>query len=106
MPVLDGYETTKIIRSDISYAHIPIIALTAYAMQEMLERCLNSGCDYYLAKPVSQLELSEALNKFLNNRPNNKPAPNFIDSLIPKFIATTEIFWINYIWRLRSRIWS
>lgn len=92
MPILDGYETTKIIRNDKNLAHIPIIALTAFAMEGDAERCISSGCDYYLSKPVSQLELYEALNKILYNSKanNNNPSPNLIDDLIPEFITTTQ----------------
>jgi len=55
MPVLDGIETTKIIRdpeSDIKNKDIPIIALTALAMQEDAERCLKAGMDRFLTKPI------------------------------------------------------
>lgn len=55
MPVLDGIETAKIIRSpesDISQKHIPIIALTALAMQEDAKRCINAGMDRYITKPA------------------------------------------------------
>ena len=55
MPVLDGIETTKIIRaleSDIKKKGIPIIALTALAMQEDAERCLKAGMDRFLTKPI------------------------------------------------------
>jgi len=55
MPVLNGIETTKIIRapeSDIKTKNIPIIALTALAMQEDAEKCLKAGMDRFLTKPI------------------------------------------------------
>lgn len=91
MPILNGYETTKLIRSDSTLAYIPIIALTAFAMEGDAERCLNSGCDYYLTKPISNEELCDALNKVLNNNQlNTNLPPSFINSLIPEFIDTAE----------------
>ena len=64
MPVLDGIETTKIIRapeSDIKTKNIPIIALTALAMQEDAERCLKAGMDRYLTKPIHSDKIAYAI---------------------------------------------
>jgi CheY-like chemotaxis protein len=64
MPVLDGIETTKIIRapeSDIKNKTIPIIALTALAMQEDAERCLKAGMDRYLTKPIHSDKITYAI---------------------------------------------
>jgi CheY-like chemotaxis protein len=62
MPNMNGYDATKIIREK-GYT-LPIIALTAYAMNE--EKCLNAGCDAYLPKPVDAEKLFETLGKFLS----------------------------------------
>ncbi len=64
MPVLDGYEATMRIRSGAAGAdcrHIPIIALTAAAMVGDRERCLDSGMNNYLTKPLKPEELAKIL---------------------------------------------
>jgi len=52
MPELDGFETTRKIREQETGEHVPIIALTAKVLSEDRERCLRSGMDDYLAKPI------------------------------------------------------
>jgi len=68
MPVMDGYESTKIIRSgdagDINTA-IPIIALTANAMEGSAEECIAAGMSDYIAKPIDPQLLVEKLEKWL-----------------------------------------
>ncbi|MCF6246378.1 MAG: response regulator [Desulfobacula sp.] len=64
MPELDGIETTKIIRTSPSYQHtrnVPIIALTAYAMADDKDKCLQAGMNNYLAKPVDIKILERSL---------------------------------------------
>lgn len=66
MPVLDGYETTKRIRRDQTGKldkQIPIVALTANAMEDDRQKCLQCGMNYYLAKPFNIDELSTILNQ-------------------------------------------
>ncbi|HIJ95196.1 MAG TPA: response regulator [Desulfuromonadales bacterium] len=67
MPELDGFEATAIIRDKQSrvFNHdVPIIALTANALQEDRERCLKGGMNDYLSKPVKKDELAEMLEKW------------------------------------------
>ncbi len=52
MPGMDGYEATRRIRRDGGYPDLPIIAMTAHAMDDVRRRCLESGMNDYLAKPV------------------------------------------------------
>jgi CheY-like chemotaxis protein len=52
LPVLNGWQATQRIRSAPSTAHVPIIALTAYAMKEDRLKCLSVGCDDYESKPI------------------------------------------------------
>jgi PAS domain S-box-containing protein len=68
MPELDGYEATAAIRNPRSKVldhRIPIIAMTANAIQGDRERCLDAGMDDYVSKPVSRRALAEALDKWL-----------------------------------------
>jgi PAS domain S-box-containing protein len=53
MPHMDGFETTRKLRSDPSFRYTPIIALTALAMPHDRERCLEAGMDEYISKPVN-----------------------------------------------------
>ncbi len=67
MPVMDGFEATAAIRAQeaVTGAHIPIIAMTAHAMKGDRERCLESGMDGYVSKPLHMEDLTEALVSLL-----------------------------------------
>jgi PAS domain S-box-containing protein len=68
MPEMDGYEATGDIRKREGVArHTPIIALTAAAMVEDRERCLQAGMDDYVSKPFQAAQLREMLGKYLLN---------------------------------------
>ena len=69
MPRMDGYEASRHIR-DIEQSHqvaprIPIVALTANAMQGDRERCIEAGMDDYIAKPVKKEAILEVLRRHL-----------------------------------------
>jgi len=64
---MDGLEATKIIRSR-GYGDIPIIALTASAMEEDRIGCLNAGMDDYLAKPIRKEVVKEVIDKWAPRR--------------------------------------
>jgi two-component system sensor histidine kinase BarA len=69
MPEMDGVETTQIIRSRPSaYRDIPVVALTAYAMEKEKEQWLTCGFDDYLTKPVTESQLLEALLRWTDVR--------------------------------------
>jgi CheY-like chemotaxis protein len=65
MPELDGFETTAAIRERErgTPRHVPIVALTAHAMKGDAERCLASGMDAYLAKPLQPAELVAVIGR-------------------------------------------
>ncbi|MBH0192293.1 MAG: response regulator, partial [Nitrospira sp.] len=66
MPVMDGFQATTVIRRrEGSGRRTPIIAMTANAMQEDRQRCLQAGMDDFLSKPVASKALAETLNRWM-----------------------------------------
>jgi CheY-like chemotaxis protein len=65
MPVMDGYEATRLIRQSGKWPGLPIIALTANAMPEEREHCKNAGMNDYLAKPFHREELIHLLDQWI-----------------------------------------
>jgi len=67
MPVMDGYEASRILKSDDSVRHIPIVAVTASALKQEEELILQC-CDGYLRKPVSRADLVREMMRFIPGR--------------------------------------
>lgn len=74
MPMMDGFTAIKSIREDPLINQIPIIALTALAMEGDQDRCLEAGANQYLSKPVKLKSLVEMINDQLNQKLLNNPA--------------------------------
>jgi CheY-like chemotaxis protein len=68
MPVLDGYAVIRRIRENPSLAQLPVVAVTAYAMQGDRERILESKFDGYLSKPIDSRSLVDELARLLGRR--------------------------------------
>ncbi|WP_420264490.1 response regulator [Candidatus Magnetominusculus dajiuhuensis] len=64
MPVMDGLEAAKIIKSSDSTRNIPIIAMTAHALKGDRERCIEAGMDDYITKPIRPNELVQIIAKY------------------------------------------
>ena len=65
LPIIDGWTATGILKSDSTTSHIPIIALTAHAMEGERQKCLEAGCDDFDTKPIEFKRLLEKINHWL-----------------------------------------
>ncbi len=65
LPVMDGWDATRKIKSDTSIGTTPVIALTAHAMADDREKALAAGCDDYDTKPVELPRLLEKMERLL-----------------------------------------
>jgi two-component system cell cycle response regulator DivK len=68
MPVLDGYEATRQIKALPVLAAIPIIAVSSFAMKGDEEKARASGCDGYVTKPYSPVQLLRFIRGFLGEK--------------------------------------
>ena len=68
MPVLDGFSVVRKLRENPRFAALPVVAVTAYAMQGDREKIMSSGFDGYLSKPVNSRSLVQELDRLLASR--------------------------------------
>jgi two-component system, cell cycle response regulator DivK len=71
LPILDGWEATRRLKSNANTKAIPIIALTAHAISGDREKCLAVGCDEYESKPVKFPDLIAKIEQFVG--PGDNP---------------------------------
>ncbi len=76
LPKVSGLEVTRRLRQMPSFSHIPIIAVTAYAMKGDKEKFIEAGCDAYLSKPLNTRELPNVISEILFHR-QQKDNPSF-----------------------------
>jgi len=84
MPVMDGYEATRIIRSESQFGDLPIIAMTAHAMNDVREKCLRIGMNGYVTKPIDVDELLASLIDFIKPELRKTPAPCLTKATQPR----------------------
>ena len=79
MPKLDGFAVMRKIRGSPRLAPLPVLAITAYAMQGDREKILNAGFDGYISKPVNARSLGEEIDRLLTKKCGGSVAPNRLD---------------------------
>ncbi|MEP7134992.1 MAG: PAS domain S-box protein [Chloroflexota bacterium] len=94
MPVMDGFEATQQIRvwEQNSGAHIPIIAMTAHAMQGDRERCLEAGMDDYITKPLQPRVLFSVLDRWIRIETVDSKA----EKILEDYSSSTEIGTLDF----------
>jgi len=65
LPMIDGYEATRRIKADPALTHIPVIAVTSYALSGDEEKTRAAGCNGYIAKPFSPRQLLNKVREFV-----------------------------------------
>src|SRR5262245_14759698 len=65
MPIMDGYEATREIRTDPNLKATPVIAVSSFAMKGDEEKARGAGCDHYVTKPYSPIQLLKTVRSFL-----------------------------------------
>ncbi len=99
MPQMDGYQATQIIRLRQGYQNIPIIAMTAHAMQEEKQKCLDAGMNDHISKPINVENLFNTLMQWIPDREHNEnreeiaPIPQIIDASdsFPEFLEGLDL---------------
>ena len=69
LPGMDGLAATRILKQDQGTRHIPVVALTAFAMKGDEQRILGAGCDAYIAKPIEYRSFIERVERLLPGAP-------------------------------------
>ncbi|MBL8174495.1 MAG: PAS domain S-box protein [Bryobacterales bacterium] len=93
MPVMDGYAAVKTIRlweSEQARAPATILALTAHALNDAIERSLDAGCNGHLSKPITRASLMDAIREFVPTAKAPPPAtqlPEAVRRLVPGYLS-------------------
>ena len=68
LPKVSGYEATKTLKSQPETKNIPIVALTAHAMENERERAMTARCDGYITKPIDTRAFPDMIRQYLDSR--------------------------------------
>jgi CheY-like chemotaxis protein len=74
LPGMDGLTLTRKLKADGKLKHIPVVAMTAFAMKGDDRKALDAGCDGYITKPIDTRTFPRQVAGFLQKRPARKPA--------------------------------
>jgi two-component system, cell cycle response regulator DivK len=73
LPGMDGWNATRALKQNLATRHIPVIALTAHAMQGDREKAIEAGCDDYETKPIDFNRLFEKIDQLLSGTSRTVP---------------------------------
>jgi CheY-like chemotaxis protein len=73
LPGMNGWDATRQLKSNPATKHVPVIALTAHAMDGDREKAIAAGCDEYEIKPIDFSRLFEKIDRLLARRPQGPP---------------------------------
>ena len=68
MPIVDGYDATRQIKADPDLASIPVVAISSFAMKGDEEKARAAGCDDYVTKPYSPIQLLRMVRSYLGDK--------------------------------------
>lgn len=92
MPLQDGLQTTRLIRSGTAHSDVPIIALTAHAMDGDRERCLAAGMDDYIQKPLRRADILRVIETWAGRRHRTPSTPAAAPTPAPSLSDAVDIW--------------
>ena len=97
MPVMDGYDATRLIRSDSRFTDLPIIAMTAHAMEEERQKILNAGMDAHITKPIIARTMLQVIKLFLKEQESTVQLSRKFEKSETETVAIPEILGIDAV---------
>ncbi len=88
MPVMDGLTATRVIRADPRFARLPVVAMTANAMESDRQACMDAGMDDHIAKPIEPDVLFATLKRWIKKEPMNNSMSNTSQASTPSEAST------------------